>query len=54
MNNDFNIIKFLSIVFNANLYPMHKDKIKQTAENIFTDEKIAEGIVKEFVWADDK
>ena len=54
MNNDFNIIKFLSIVFNANLYPMRKDKIKQTAKNIFKDEKIAENIINEFVWADDK
>lgn len=54
MNNDFNIIKFLSIVFNANLYPMRKDKIKQTAKNIFKDEKIAENIINELAWADDK
>lgn len=54
MNNDFNIIKFLSIVFNANLYPMRKDKIKQTAKNIFKNEKIVEEIINEFAWADDK
>ena len=54
MNNDFNIINFLSIVFNANLYPMHKDKIKQIAKNIFKNEKIVEEIINEFAWADDK
>ena len=54
MNNDFNIIKFLSIVFNANLYPIHKDKIKQIAKNIFKNEKTVEDIINEFAWADDK
>ena len=33
---------------------MRKDKIKQTAKNIFKDEKIAENIINEFAWADDK
>ena len=56
MNKQYskNIVKFLSIIFNANYYPMQKKKIKDIAQGIFKDSKIVINILNEFVWFDEK
>lgn len=50
--HELNIIKFLSIIFNANNYPMPEVKIKCIAKGIFKDDLYVDKILKEFVWSD--
>ena len=54
MNNQYriNIVKFLSIIFSANKYPMPETKIKCLAKSIFKDDLYVDKILKEFAWSD--
>ena len=51
---EMNIIKFLSVVFNANNYPLPEKKINSIAKGIFKDDKFVSDILKEFVWSSEK
>lgn len=49
---EINIVKFLSIIFSANNYPMPETKIKCLAKSIFKDDLYVDKILKEFAWSD--
>ncbi len=48
------IVKFLSVVFNANNYPLPEKKINSIAKGVFKDDKFVSDILKEFVWSSEK
>ena len=50
--HELNIVKFLSIIFNANTYPMPEVKIQCIAKGIFKDDLYVDKILKEFAWSD--
>ena len=53
-NQNIKIIKFLSIIFNPNNYPMSIGKIQNIAQGLFCDNALVENILNEFELSDRK
>lgn len=51
--NDLDIIKYLSIIFNPNNYPLNKEKLLQITEGIFKEEQLCEEVFGVFCFSDE-
>lgn len=51
--HEWNIVKYLSVIFHANNYPMSKTKLRSIAKGIFNDEQVVLDILQEFKWSGD-